>query len=98
MAGRRQPRHPYRRLADPAFRQRLQALRADMVSRTAGTVTTAATEAVRTLLEPLKNTASALVRLGAARAVLEIGMKVREMADLEPRSWELEQLMGTTDA
>ena len=75
----------YRRLADPAFRQRVLALRGDMVSRIGGTLTAAATEAVRTLLELLKSPASAAVRLGASRAVLEIGMKVREMTDVEER-------------
>src|SRR5262249_52252040 len=86
----------YRRLAEPDFRRRLQALRGDMVSRTAGTLTAAATEAVRTLLELLKNSVSDAVRLGAARAVLEIGMKVREVADLEERLAELEQRLDAT--
>jgi hypothetical protein len=85
------PATAYRRLADADFRQRLQALRGDMVSRTAGTLTAAASEAVRTLLELLKSGASAAVRLGAARAVLEMGMKVREAADLEGRLAALEQ-------
>src|SRR5262249_49056118 len=40
----------YRRLAEPAFRRRLLALRADMVERTAGTMTAAGSEAVKTLL------------------------------------------------
>src|SRR5215469_13413557 len=84
----------YRRLAEADFRRRLQALRGDMVSRTAGTLTAAAGEAVRTLLELLKSTASAAVRLGAARADLEIGMKVREAADLEERLAALEKAAG----
>ena len=88
------PRTAYRRLADAAFRQRLQTLRGDMVSRTAGTLTAAASEAVRTLLELMKNPTSSAVRLGAARAVLEIGMKLREMADLEARLTVLEQHLG----
>ncbi len=85
------PRTAYRRLADAAFRQRLQTLRGDMVSRTSGTLTAAAGEAVRTLLELLKNPTSSSVRLGAARAVLEIGMKLREVAELERRLAELEE-------
>src|SRR5262249_13678591 len=72
----------YRRLAEADFRRRLQALRGDMVSRTAGTLTAAAGEAVRTLLELLKSTASAAVRLGAARGGLGIGMEGRQAADL----------------
>jgi HEAT repeat protein len=86
----------YRRLADPDFGQRLQKMRGDMVSRTAGTLTAAASEAVRTLLELLKNPTSSAVRLGAARAVLEIGMKLREMSDLEERLSALEQQMSAT--
>jgi hypothetical protein len=34
------------------------------------------------------------VRLGAARAVLELGIKVRELADLETRIAVLEQQAG----
>ena len=46
----------YRRLAEHAFRQRLHQVRADMVERTAGTLTAAANEAVRALVELLKRT------------------------------------------
>ncbi len=88
------PATAYRRLAEPAFQQRLQQLRGDMVSRTAGTLTAAASEAVRTLLELLKSTVSAAVRLGAARAVLEMGMKVREAADLQERLTALEKAVA----
>src|SRR3954447_656782 len=70
----------YRRLAEPEFKRKLQALRTDMVQRTAGTLTAAATEAVRTLLDLQKPVAPPAVRLGAAKAVLEIGVKLREMA------------------
>src|SRR5438445_13644650 len=61
----------YRRLAERDFRRRLQGVRADFVQRTAGTMTAAATEAVRTLLELLKPASPPPVRLGAAKAVLE---------------------------
>jgi hypothetical protein len=44
----------YRRLNDPEFRKRLQQLRADMVQRTAGSLTAAGAEAVRALLGLLK--------------------------------------------
>jgi len=55
-----------------------------------------ATEAVRTLLDLMKNPTSTSVRWGAARAVLGIGMKVRDIADLEERLAEWEQRMGAT--
>jgi hypothetical protein len=83
----------YRRLAEHAFRQRLHQVRADMVERTAGTLTAAANEAVRTLLDLLKPPAPAPVRLGSARAILEVGMKVREVADLQERLSVLEEEM-----
>ena len=86
----------YRRLADSDFSQRLKDLRADMVQRTAGALTAAATEAVRTLLELQKPSAPPAVRLGAARSVLEIGMKVREVADLEERLTALEESLAQT--
>jgi hypothetical protein len=86
----------YRRLEDPAFRRKVQRLRCEIVQRTAGTLTAAATEAVKTLLELLKGNSPAAVRLGAARSVLEIGMKVREVAELEERLTALEEQVATT--
>ena len=88
----------YRRLEDPEFSQRLKQLRADMIQRTAGALTAAATEAVRTLLELQKVAAPPAVRLGAARSVLEIGIKMREAADLEERLSALEQQLGLANA
>jgi hypothetical protein len=81
----------YRRLGEPAFRRRLQRLRSDMVQRTAGTLTAASGEAVRTLIELMKSGVQAATRLGAARAVLESGVKLRELAEIEDRLTEMEQ-------
>ena len=88
------PRTVYRRLQDADFGRRLQALRADMVRRTAGALTAAAAEAVRTLLELMKPASPHASRLGAAKAVLEIGMKVREAAELEQRLAALEERLA----
>ena len=82
----------YRRLKDADFRARLQGVRADMVGRSAGLLT-AASEAVRTLLALQKESAPPAVRLGAARAVLEVGMKLREVVDLQVRMEELEAVL-----
>jgi hypothetical protein len=87
-------RSVYRRLKDPAFRAKLQALRADMVQRSSGLLTAAAGEAVRTLLSLQKESVAPAVRLGAARAVIELGIKVRELADLEARIVALEEQSG----
>jgi AcrR family transcriptional regulator len=81
----------YRQLEDRDFRRQVEALRAGMVQRAAGLLTAAAVEAVKALLDLLKATTSVAVRLGAARAVLEIGVKFREMADLEERLAALEE-------
>jgi AcrR family transcriptional regulator len=84
----------YRRLQDPEFKARLQEVRSDMVKRTAGTLTAASTEAVKTLLSLQQTAVPHAVRLGAAKAVLEIGIKMREVADMEERLTALEQQMA----
>src|SRR5262245_53133480 len=84
----------YRRLEDSAFRQRVQEARAEMVKRSAGMLTAAAGESVRTLLSLQKESVPPAVRLGAARAVLELGIKVRELVDLESRIAALEAQAG----
>jgi hypothetical protein len=83
-----------RRLADPAFRRRLQQQRGDLVQRTSGALTAAGPEALRTLLELQTPAHPAAVRLGAARAVLELGLKVRQAADLEARLAALEERLA----
>jgi hypothetical protein len=80
-----------RRMKDPKFKKLLNQARADMVQRTAGTLTAASTESVRTLLELQKATTPPATRLGAARAIIELGTRLRESADLEQRIMELEQ-------
>jgi hypothetical protein len=80
----------HRRLKDPKFSSRLQTLGGDMVQRMARTMTAAGSEAVRTLLELMKPASPHAARLGAARSVLEIGVKLREAAELEERLTILE--------
>jgi hypothetical protein len=66
-------------------------MRADMVQRTSGALTAAGTASVQTLLELQKPAVAPATRLGAAKAVLELGMKVRETAELEQRLAALEE-------
>jgi hypothetical protein len=80
-----------RRAKNPEFQRKLQALRADMVQRTAGALTAAGLEFVKTLVGLVSPGTPPATRLGAARAGLEIGMKVREVADLEERLVALEK-------
>ncbi len=88
------PATAYRRLQEAGLKQRLQELRADMVQRTSGMLTAAAGEAVKTLLALQRDTTPAAVRLGAARAILEIGLKVRDATELEERLATLEQRLA----
>lgn len=82
----------YRRLEDPVFKARVQEVRGEMVRRSAGMLTAAAGQAVQTLLALQKEAMPPAVRLGAARAVIELGLKVREVAELEARIAALERL------
>jgi hypothetical protein len=86
------PRTAYRRLADPAFRQRLAEAQAQLVAQALGKVTASATAAAT--LEQLLTAESETVRLGAARTILELGTKVRENSDLAARMQALERLLA----
>jgi hypothetical protein len=83
-----------RRMQEPEFRARLQEFCSDMVKRFARTLTAASGEAIKTLLALLQPTNSPATRLGAARTILELGIKLREGADLEERLVALEQQMA----
>ncbi len=80
-----------RRAKEPEFQRKLQAVRTDMVQRTAGALTAAGLEFVKTLIGLVGTGIPPATRLGAARAGLELGMKVREVADLEQRLASLEE-------
>jgi hypothetical protein len=84
-------RTAYPRLANPAYCERLADIRTDMVQRTVAMLTAASLETVKTLLELQQPGMPPAVRLGAARAILELGAKLREMVELEPRIVALEQ-------
>ena len=88
------PATVYRRKQEPAFAQRLQQVKTDLVLRTAGMLTAAGGESVKTLIELQKPSIPLATRLGAARATLELGMKSREAAELEQRIAALEQLLA----
>jgi hypothetical protein len=89
-------RTAYRRLAHPAFQARLNQVRVDMVVRTAGMLTGAGIGSVKTLVDLQQEAATpAAVRRGAARDVLELGIKFRDSAELEQRVAALENRMAT---
>jgi hypothetical protein len=81
----------HRRLQDPEFLARLQQVSSDMVKRTMRTLTAAGSEAIKTLLALLQATTPYATRLGSARAILELGIKTRELGDMEERLQALEE-------
>lgn len=83
-------RTAYRRWADPAFRQRLTALRADMFERNSGFLTAAALESTKTLVSLQAPENPPKIRLAAAQSVLDKNLKYREASD-EKRMTALEQ-------
>jgi hypothetical protein len=90
-------RTAYRRMQDPEFKNRLTRTRSEMIERATGMLTAAAGEAVRTLLSLQKAAVPPAVRMSAARAILEIGMKLREVVDIEERLRRLEALVPQHD-
>ena len=88
------PSTVYRRLADAAFKQKLADVRAEMVGRATAMLTAAAMEAVKTLLDLQGKTVPASSRLGAAKAVLEIGNRLRLEGELVGRLESIERALG----
>ncbi len=83
-------RTAYRRAADAGFRQQVGRMRADLLAQAVGCLADAATAAVATL-RALREAEADSVRLGAARAILDAGMKGAELVDLAERVATLEE-------
>jgi hypothetical protein len=81
-----------RRLDDSAFRSRLTSVRAKMLDRCIGQLARSLTAASRTLRQLLSAQAET-VRLGAARAIVELHGKLHESTELAARLDEVEKLM-----
>lgn len=78
-----------RRLADPSIRRMISAARAEMVQRAMGSLSDTLAEAVCTLRKLLKAKGD-MVKLSAARALLEYSLRFRESIDLEERLTQIE--------
>jgi hypothetical protein len=79
-----------RRMADPAYRHRVADLRAGMVERALGKMADGMADAADTLRRLLGADGES-VQLGAARSLLELGVKLRESVELEARLATLEE-------
>ena len=75
----------------PDFRQRVQQIRAEMTSQALGRLVDGMASAADTLGYLTRKGKSEMVRLSAARAVLELANKTRENVELEERLRALEQ-------
>lgn len=82
-----------RRLKEPAFVRAVADARAEMIARATSMLADASAEAVRTLRDLLKSD-KPMIRLGAARAILELGTKLRESEEYEKRIAALEAAIG----
>jgi hypothetical protein len=78
-----------RRWADLDFRRRVGELRGEMVTRALGQLADGMADAAGVLRQLLAAESEA-VRLGACRAMLELGNKLRESVELEQRLAALE--------
>jgi hypothetical protein len=87
-------RTAYRRLEDPAFRLRVDRLRTEAVGQTVGKLSAAGEEAVDALVLILKHGQPHAVKLGAARAILQLLFAGHEQFTLARRVEELEQLVA----
>jgi hypothetical protein len=76
--------------AVPAFKDRIDELRGEMTARALGRLIVNMTSAADTLGYLSRMGKSEMVRLGSARAVLELGTRMRETIELEERIRALE--------
>ena len=83
----------HRRLKEPEFRKRVDEARGEAIAAAVARLGAASTRAVMTL-EGLLAADSEAVRLGAARSILDLGLKLREHEDLAERVRILEDQLG----
>ena len=83
-----------RRLEDAEFSGQVDATRSEMIARAVGRLAEASTEAADTL-RGLLAARSETVRLGAARSILELAVRLREHDELVSRIEALEATLTT---
>jgi transposase len=80
----------YRRRQQPEFQARVEALQNDVYQRVASLLSKAAEQGIHSLVRLQEKSTPASVRRAAARDILEMGMRLRETAELEKRLLALE--------
>jgi hypothetical protein len=87
-------RTAWRRMADPAFQERLETARRESLQAAMTALERATATAVETLTDLLGVKTAGSTRLGAARAVLEFAVKWREQEELAERLSLLEERLA----
>jgi hypothetical protein len=87
-------RTAHRRLAEPGFQERLEVVRGEHRQRTTDMLSAASLESIRTLLALQQPSMPPSVRLGAARTVVDLSLKVWEQNELSKRIAALEAQVG----
>lgn len=87
----------YRRMADPEFAEKVREARSRLLGQTLGRLIEANTKAADTL-KALLDSKSDVVRLGAARSILELCLKVRQSTETDARLAEIEQHLASLKA
>lgn len=88
-------RHVQGRMAEPAVRQRVVALRTAQVEAVTNRLSAACVRAVDVLVDVLDELSRPYARVQAARALLELSAKWREVHDIEQRLTAIEQALAT---
>ena len=83
-------RTAFRRLQDTDFQRQLSQLRGQMQARAMGALARIASDAVDTLEVLIGEDSPPTVRLGASRAILDLGARLREATEIEERVVALE--------
>ncbi len=81
----------------PAFTRRVNELRAEMTGQALGQLVAAMAGAARTLQVLCRSGQSEMVRLSAARSIIEMGTRLREATETEERLAALEQAQAERD-
>lgn len=85
-----------RRMDGDRYRSCVTAARADMIERASGQLAEGTAKAVETL-SGLLGARSEQVRLGAARAILDLAGRYRELVEISERVARLEEILETNE-
>lgn len=93
-------RTAYRRLEDPVFCAKLNGMKAEFMDRAVRMLSASSIESIKTLVSLQSQAVPERIRLGAAKATLSLGIRIREEHEISRRLESLEQMLKslTTEA